>query len=399
MTRGFGVFRQAHSCTGAGRRRRGFNRGRPRSRKALMDDQTHMRAALALGRRALGSAWPNPAVGCVIVRDGVVVGRGMTGAGGRPHAETEALRMAGPAARGATAYVTLEPCSHWGKTPPCAEALIAAGLARVVVAAGDPDPRVNGAGIERLREAGIAVETGLLAEEATSDLAGFLSRIRLGRPAVSLKLASTLDGRIATRRGESRWITGPAARRRAHALRGQHDAIMVGVGTVIADDPDLTCRLPGYRRVPLVRVVADSHLRIPLTARLVATARETPTWVLHSEGCERERLQALGAAGVRCVAIGAAAAGVDLGQGLRALAEAGITRLLVEGGAQVAAALLRGDQVDRILWFHAPLIMGGDGWPAVQAFGVANMAAMLRFERVALHGVGEDVLGEYRKRD
>src|SRR5215472_3367341 len=191
-----------------------------------MNDLTHMRAALALARRGLGSTWPNPAVGCVIVKDGRVVARGWTQPGGRPHAETEALARAGAAARGATAYVSLEPCSHHGRTPPCADALIAAGIARVVIALQDPDPRVSGAGIARLRQAGLAVETGLDAVEAAEINAGFFTRLRRGRPLVTLKLATTLDGRIATRRGESQWITGPPARERAHALRAAHDAIM-----------------------------------------------------------------------------------------------------------------------------------------------------------------------------
>ncbi|MGY4803023.1 bifunctional diaminohydroxyphosphoribosylaminopyrimidine deaminase/5-amino-6-(5-phosphoribosylamino)uracil reductase RibD, partial [Teichococcus aerofrigidensis] len=219
-------------------------------------DVAQMRAALALAARGLGNTWPNPAVGCVIVKEGVVVGRGWTAPGGRPHAETEALRRAGAAARGATAYVTLEPCCHWGRTPPCADALIAAGVARVVVAMQDPDPRVDGAGLRRLREAGIAVASGMLEAEARALNAGFLKRLASGLPLLTLKLATTLDGRIATRAGESQWITGPAARRAAHALRGRHDAVLVGSGTALADDPDLTCRLPGFAPVPTVRVVA-----------------------------------------------------------------------------------------------------------------------------------------------
>ena len=199
-------------------------------------DLAHMRAALALARRGLGNTWPNPAVGCVIVNEGRVVGRGWTQRGGRPHAETEALARAGSAATGATAYVTLEPCSHHGKTPPCAEALIGARIARVVAAVEDPDPRVSGAGIARLRDAGVEVETGLCAEEAAELNAGFFCRVTHGRPLVTLKLATSLDGRIATANGESRWITGPAARERAHLLRATHDAVLVGTGTAFADD-------------------------------------------------------------------------------------------------------------------------------------------------------------------
>ncbi len=366
-----------------------------------MVDPSHMQAALALARRGLGQCWPNPAVGCVIVRDGRVVGRAVTAPGGRPHAETLALAMAGAAARGATVYVTLEPCCHHGRTPPCTGALIAAGVARVVVAAQDCDPRVNGQGLARLRAAGIATEVGLLGEAAAEVNAGFFTRIRTGRPLVTLKLASTLDGRIATAGGESRWVTGAAARRAAHALRGRHDAIMVGVGTVLTDDPDLTCRLPGFRTTKLVRIVADSHLRTPLTSRLVVTAGVTPTWLLARPGADAARGRALSDAGVTVLAVAPAASGeglgVDLAAALRLLGQRGITRLLVEGGAQLAAALLRADHVDRLAWFHAPAVMGADGWPAAQAFGIAELAAMPRFVRAATRPVGEDVLTELRR--
>ena len=230
------------------------------SRTPHADDIAHMRSALALARRGLGNTWPNPSVGCIVVNNGRVVGRAVTAPGGRPHAEPAALDIAGSAARGATVYVTLEPCCHWGRTPPCTDALAKAGVARVVIGTRDPDPRVDGAGIARLREAGITVEEGVLRAEADAAVAGFRSRVRLGRPMVTLKLASTLDGRIATSTGESRWITGEAARRTAHALRGRCDAVMVGVGTVLADDPELTCRLPGYRSTPMAREIGRAHV-------------------------------------------------------------------------------------------------------------------------------------------
>ncbi len=356
------------------------------------DDAAHMRAAIALAQRGVGNTGPNPAVGCVIVRDGRVVGRAVTAPGGRPHAETQALAMAGEAARNAVVYVTLEPCAHWGQTPPCADALIEAAVSRVVVGASDPDPRVNGAGSARLRAAGIVVEEGLLAGEAAEPLAGFLSRVRRGRPIVTLKLASTLDGRIASRTGESQWITAEPARKAAHALRGRHDAVMVGVGTVLADDPELTCRIPGYRPNPVIRVVADSHLRTPLTARLVATARDTPTWFLHRPDADAARRRALLDIGVRSIAVPGGSLGVNLVHGLAALGAAEINGLMVEGGGQLAAALLRGDLVDRIAWFHAPAVMGGDGWPAAQAFGVEALADMPRFVRRSVRPVGADVL-------
>lgn len=362
---------------------------------ATADDVGHMRAALALARRGLGNTAPNPSVGCVIVKGRRVVGRGVTAPGGRPHSETLALGMAGEAARGSTVYLTLEPCSHWGRTPPCADALVEAGVGRVVIAMGDPDPRVDGAGVRRLRAAGIAVEEGLLREEAAEVVAGFVSRIQRKRPLVTLKLASTLDGKIATKTGESRWITGEPARRWAHGLRGRNDAVMVGVGTVLADDPDLTCRLPGFRPTPLRRVVADSHLRTRLTSRLVVTARETPTTILIRVGASPQRRRAFRDVGVTLVEVGGSEAGVDLKKGLKALAEAGINRLLVEGGAGLAAALLRADLVDRIAWFHAPAVMGSDGWPAAEAFGAERLAEMPRFRRVTAHSVGDDWLTEF----
>ncbi|HYZ32283.1 MAG TPA: bifunctional diaminohydroxyphosphoribosylaminopyrimidine deaminase/5-amino-6-(5-phosphoribosylamino)uracil reductase RibD [Crenalkalicoccus sp.] len=365
------------------------------------DDLGHMRAALALARRGLGNTWPNPAVGCVIVSpEGRVLGRGWTQPGGRPHAETEALAraeaLAPGAARGATAYVTLEPCSHWGRTPPCCDALAAAGIARVVAAVGDPDPRVDGRGFARLRAAGIAVETGLLAEEAAALNAGFARRITRGLPLVTLKLATTLDGRIATGRGESRWITGPAARREAHALRARHDAVLVGSGTVLADDPDLTCRIPGMARVPLARVVADGRLRTPLGSRLVTTATVAPSWIATATGHPPQRLAPYQAAGVGILAIRRAADGaLDLRALLGALAQRGVTRVLAEGGAALAAGLLQDGLVDRLAWFHAPAIMGGDGRPAVLPLPLASLSAMPRYTVVASRPAGPDRLTEF----
>ena len=356
-----------------------------------------MRAALALARRGLGSVWPNPSVGCVLVRDGRVVGRGVTAPGGRPHAEAVALAAAGALAQGSTAYVTLEPCSHYGQSPPCADALIAAGAARVVVALGDPDKRVDGAGIARLRAAGLEVIVGEQSASARSVQAGFLSRVGLGRPMVTLKLASTLDGRIATRSGESKWITGPEARRAAHALRGQHDAVLAGVGTVQADDPDLTCRIPGYRKNPDLRIVIDSRLRISSTARVVSTAAAVPTWLLHGPDADRDRGLALTEAGARLIEVAASEGGIDLAAGMQALGATGLTRILVEGGAEIAAGLLRAGLVDRIAWFHAPAIMGGDGWPAAQAFGTASLDGMPRFVRVGSRPMGDDMLTEFER--
>jgi diaminohydroxyphosphoribosylaminopyrimidine deaminase / 5-amino-6-(5-phosphoribosylamino)uracil reductase len=363
------------------------------------DDLAHMRAALALARRGLGTTWPNPSVGCVIVHDGRVVGRGVTQPGGRPHAERVALEVAGDAARGATAYVTLEPCCHTGRSPPCTDALIEAGIARVVAATGDPDPRVDGQGLAQLRAAGVEVESGVLQAEADEVLLGFHSRITLGRPMVTLKLASTLDGKIATSAGESQWITGVPARKMAHALRGRHDAVMVGVGTVLADDPELTCRIDGFRPTPVVRVVADSHLRTPLLARLAQTAAEVPTWFLQRADTDPLRRQAFSEAGATLIDVAPGPLGLDLKAALQALGAAGLTRVLAEGGAQLAAALLRDGLVDRIAWFHAPGIIGGDGWPSVQAFGLDTLAGMPRFIRDCVMPVGHDMLSLYTRQD
>ncbi len=356
------------------------------------DDVAHMRAALALARRGLGNTWPNPAVGCVIVQGGRVVGRGWTAPGGRPHAETRALAEAGEAARGATAYVTLEPCSHHGRTPPCADALVAAGIRRCVVALGDPDPRVNGRGLERLRAAGIEVEEGLLADDAAEVQAGFLTRVREGRPLITLKLATTLDGRIATAAGESQWITGPEARRMGHAMRGRHDAVMVGIGTALADDPALTCRLPGFKPVPEVRIVVDTQLRLPTSSTLARTAREAPVWVLHGTGATAARREALSGQGVQLIEVGAGQGGLDLAGALQALGSAGLTRVLVEGGAGLAGGLLQAGMVDRLAWFHAPAVLGADGLAAVAALGIGRLADMSRFQQVAAHSAGADWL-------
>jgi diaminohydroxyphosphoribosylaminopyrimidine deaminase/5-amino-6-(5-phosphoribosylamino)uracil reductase len=307
-------------------------------------DRRHMRAALALARRGLGSTWPNPAVGCVLVRpdlEGRVVGRGWTHPGGRPHAETEALRRAGELARGAVAYVTLEPCAHHGRTPPCAEALAAAGVVRVVSAVEDPDPRVAGRGLAMLRRTGIAVSEGVCAAEARDVNAGFFLRVLQGRPLVTLKAATSLDGRIASASGESRWITGVEARAWGHRLRATHDVVLVGIGTALADDPALTCRLPGLGNRRPLRVVADTKLRLKTSSQLARTARDHPVIVYAAEGSGEKRRTLLEAAGVRVLLAATGEEGRVLPAAiLHSLAEMGITRVLLEGGGTLAAAFL-----------------------------------------------------------
>ncbi len=359
------------------------------------DDIGHMRAALQLARRNLGSVWPNPAVGCVLVKQGVVVGRGWTQRTGRPHAETVALAHAGAAAAGATAYVTLEPCSHHGQTPPCANALIAAKVSRVVAAVEDPDPRVSGRGLAALRQAGIAVESDVLADEAAEINAGFFLRVRENRPLVTVKAATTLDGRIATHRGDSKWITGEASRHRAHALCAQHDAILVGIGTARADDPQLTCRLPGLSARSPVRVLLDPRLRLPLTAQLIQTAQKVPTWVVCYTDADRGRRDILTQCGVELIDLAPSGDRPDVGEMLHALAARGITRLLVEGGGRVTGAFLGARLIDRIVWFRAGSMIGGDGTPVAAAFGVDHLADAPKFRRIAAEPCGEDTMETY----
>ena len=365
------------------------------------DDRRFMKSALALARRGLGTVAPNPSVGCVIVtQEGRIIGRGWTQPGGRPHAETEALARAGQAAHGATAYVTLEPCSHTGQTPPCCEALIDSGIARVVVAIEDPDGRVSGRGIAILEDAGIAVSLGVMSEEASALNLGFLLHRQEGRPLVTLKFATTLDGRIAAHNGESRWITGPEARRRAHLMRMTHDAVVVGIGTAIVDDPELTCRLPGLESYSPVRVVIDSRLRLPLISKLVRTAREIPTWVVVSEEVPKDRYQAYEELGVTVIPVSVGGDYYpDPQKVVQALAERRVTRVLVEGGSALAAVLLRAGLVDRVAWFRAASLIGGDGIPAIAAYGVDSLSEMRRFELVSVKMVGDDRLETYRVTD
>lgn len=352
------------------------------------DDAAHMRAALGLAARNLGRTWPNPAVGCVLVRAGRVVGRGWTAPGGRPHAEAAALERAGGAACGATAYVTLEPCAHRGRAGPCADALIEAGVVRVVAALQDPDPRTAGSGFARLRAAGIEVETGLEAEAAARLNAGFLLRFaNPPRPFVTLKFAGSLDGRIATAAGESRWISGTASRARAHALRASHDAVMVGIGTVLADDPELTCRLPGLAERQPLPIVLDRRLRMPLTARLA----RAPTLVFAAPGADQGRRAALHGQGVEVAEAAERDGALDLADCLGRVAARGITRILCEGGGRVAANLIAAGLVDEILRFTGGLAIGGDGIPAIGPLGLAALSAAPRFRLVGTETCGDDV--------
>jgi diaminohydroxyphosphoribosylaminopyrimidine deaminase/5-amino-6-(5-phosphoribosylamino)uracil reductase len=352
-----------------------------------------MRHALRLAERALGSVAPNPAVGCVIVApDGRIVGRGHTQPGGRPHAETVALEAAGAQARGATAYVSLEPCAHHGKTPPCAQALIAAGVARVVAAVEDPDPRVAGGGLAMLRDAGVAVTAEVLKAEAAQLNQGFFLRIAQNRPLVTLKIAQSLDGRIASSSGESRWITGAAARGAGHLLRASHDAILIGIETALADDPELTCRVPGLEGRSPVRVVLDTRLRLTEWSRLAQTAQDIPVIVFTAVRANGP----LAASAVEIVQVRRDARGrPDLGAVLRHLANRGITRLLVEGGASVHAAFLDRSYVDRLEVFSAPMALGGAGRASIDALAALGLSEAPRFRRTSSLRLGADLLESF----
>jgi diaminohydroxyphosphoribosylaminopyrimidine deaminase/5-amino-6-(5-phosphoribosylamino)uracil reductase len=362
-------------------------------------DGRFMAAALRLGRRNLGRTYPNPAVGAIVVRtDGatpVVVGRGWTAAGGRPHAETIALAEAGAAAQAATVYVTLEPCSHYGRTPPCADALIAAKVARVVSAMPDPDPRVNGIGHARLEAAGIAVTTGMLADQAAMAHAGHIVRVTRNRPHIVLKLAVSADGMIGRREGERMVISGRAAFEAVQAMRVESDAVMIGIGTAMVDNPRLTVRLSGLERRSPVRIVLDAGARLPLDSNLVAGARLVPLIVAVGLGAPEERKSALREAGVRIIEAGEGPAGVDLNQLLEVLATEGFTRLLVEGGGGVASSLVAGDLADEVIIFRADVVVGPTGVRALGNYALSAIERSPRYRQIEAAVIGADQMRRY----
>lgn len=353
-------------------------------------DGRFMARALELAARGVGRTFPNPPVGAVLVRGGRIVGEGFHARAGAPHAEIEALRAAGGRARGATLYVTLEPCTVHGRTPPCADALLPLGLARVVVATRDPNPRVQGRGIARLRRAGIPVTLGPGAAEAQTLIAGFAMRVREGRPLVVLKLATSLDGRIAARGGDARWITGAPARRIAHGLRDTCDAVLVGAGTVRTDDPRLTCRMPGGRD-PIRIVLAGAALALPPRAAVFRPGGP-PTWIVAPRDAAPARVAAWRRRGVEVLLVAGRSGRVALPAALRALAERGLTSVLVEGGAGIAAAALRAGVVDRLVLFVAPLLLGGDAVPAVGALGIRRVRDALRTGALTVARAGDDLV-------
>ncbi|NRB01982.1 MAG: bifunctional diaminohydroxyphosphoribosylaminopyrimidine deaminase/5-amino-6-(5-phosphoribosylamino)uracil reductase RibD [Rhodobacteraceae bacterium] len=350
-----------------------------------------MAMALSLGRRGQGNTWPNPAVGCVIVKAGRVVGRGWTQPGGRPHAEVMALRQAGDAAIGADVFVTLEPCAHHGKTPPCCDALIEARVGRVHIATTDPDPRTAGQGIARLKDASVEVVLGRMEAEADADNAGFFNRIVEGRPLVTLKLASSFDGRIATGTGESQWITGPTARRAVHAMRMRHDAVMVGGGTARVDDPSLTVRDLGAVQQP-TRVVISRRLDLPLMGALARTAQEIPVLLCHGSDADKTLKQTwsdLGATLIECKVTGSQLDPRDI---LTQLGTHGLTRVFCEGGSTLAASLIEAQLVDHLVGFTAGVTIGAEGLPNIGALGIGKLREAARFELRDVRQVGGDVL-------
>ena len=362
-------------------------------------DQDHMAQALALARRGLGLAWPNPSVGCVVVSPaGEIVGRGWTAPGGRPHAEAFALEQAGKKARGSTLYVTLEPCAHAGRGAPCADAIVAAGLARVAVAMGDPDPRTAGGGIARLRAAGIEVREGELADSALEIVLGHVLRVTEGRPAVTLKLAVGSDGLVPRGHGAPTFVTGADARAHAHLLRARSDAILVGRGTVIADDPSLTCRLPGMECRSPVRVVLDSRLRTPPTARLFDD-QMVPVWLVCADDERQPNAVTLQDSGAEIIPVGVDTEGLPaIRESLEALALRGITSVLVEGGPSVARALLDADLIDAMVVYQGPAPAGGEGMLPFVSEGLDRLTECGHFTLTLSRFFGPDRMTWWRRK-
>jgi diaminohydroxyphosphoribosylaminopyrimidine deaminase/5-amino-6-(5-phosphoribosylamino)uracil reductase len=355
-----------------------------------------MARALARARRASGRTFPNPPVGALVLRGARVLGEGETRPAGGPHAEIVALararaRHGAAALRGATLVVTLEPCCHHGRTPPCTDAILAAGIRRVWVGQRDPNPLVGGRGLARLRRAGVSLRVGVLEAACREQHRGFLSVLERGRPWVALKLAATLDGRIATARGESRWISGPEARALVHCLRDRADAVMVGSGTACADDPELSVRRGARRlRTPL-RLLVDSGLRVPEGARLFRDAAAARTWLLTRRGHAAARLTRRTARGARALALPLLRGRLDLSRALAALAREGVTEVLVEGGAGLAAALLRAGLVDELHWFAAPSLLGAEARPALAELGVSRLAERIALDVQEVRPLGKDL--------
>jgi diaminohydroxyphosphoribosylaminopyrimidine deaminase/5-amino-6-(5-phosphoribosylamino)uracil reductase len=354
-------------------------------------NSSFMDYALRLARRGVGNTWPNPAVGAVVVKDGHIIGAGVTARAGRPHAETTALAQAGEQARGATLYVTLEPCAHQGKTPPCTQAIIHAGITHVVAAVTDPHPKVAGKGFAQLRAAGIRVTEKIGEAQALAINEGFFSVINRKRPHITLKLATSLDGKIADAKGKSKWITGEASRARGHLLRAQSDAIITGIGTLLADNPELNCRIAGREGDSPQRIVMDGNLRTPVKSRLM------PAWIITSRAAIKSNPRAearLTEAGASLFTVTRKPYGLLLEETVKLLAEKGITRLMVEAGGRLASAFIEADLVDRIYWFRAPLVIGEKGMAAI-ACAPLPLARAPRYSLQSSEQLGNDTLQIY----
>ena len=363
-----------------------------------LKDQNWMQKALRLAVRGIGKVSPNPPVGCVIVKEDRVIGRGWTQPGGRPHAEVMALQQAGQKAKGAAAYCTLEPCSHFGKTPPCCDALIKAGISKVVVAAQDPDLRVNGRGIKRLRAAGLCVVENVCKEEASDIMRGFFNVCEFSRPYVTLKFGMSIDSRVAVVNGESKWITGDVARRSAHLLRAKNDAILTGIGTLLYDDPKLDCRLPGLEQHSPSRMLVDSKLRIPTTSHFALTAKDCPSYIFTTEKSDAEKKDTLTDMGLKIFQVPCSEDGdVSMQRCLELMAEEGITTVLVEAGGYLASSLVKSNLVDKLVIYRAPMIIGGDGIAAWHPLGVEQLRRSKRFAIQNIERIGPDIIETYNR--
>ncbi len=356
----------------------------------MTNDQIYMRNALALARTGLGRTWPNPVVACVLVKNGHIIARAKTADGGRPHAEDLAIKQAGDDAKGATAYVTLEPCAHEGKTPSCARLLIEAGISKVVVAVLDPDMRTNGQGLDLLRKAGVEVISSVLEQKAFEINEGFFLKQLKQRPFITLKTATTLDGKIATQIGQSKWITGDTARTRGHMFRAQHDAIAVGVNTVFQDDPSLTCRMNGVQK-NLIRIVFDTHGKLTGGEKIFEDTKNNPVWIITAA-------KELNIVGVKILQVSKNKQGqINIKEALQAITAEGVTRLLIEGGATLMTSFLSMDLFDELLWFRAPSIMGGEGLNAIQQLNIQEMDEIKKLKLIETMQLGKDQLEIYKR--
>ncbi len=358
-----------------------------------------MAAALELAREGLGSSWPNPSVGCMLVKDGQLIAKGQTSKTGRPHAEQNALALAGENAIGSLAYVSLEPCAHVGETSACADLLAGAGIVKCIYALEDPDPRVSGRGGESMRKSGMEVQSGLLEDEARDLNQGFFLRIKKKRPMITLKLATSSDGKIAASAvsaagggTKEKWITGRLAREQGHYMRASHDAILVGLGTILADDPTLTCRIPGSENRSPVRIILDSSLKTPVASKLVQTADKVPVWIISEKAANEKASKKYQGMGVKILTVPDCR---DLAGVLAHLAEEGLTRLMVEGGAKVSESFLASGFVDHVAWFRAPVELGDDALPALGGKDIALVLRQRGFRRISSEKIGNDVLEKF----